>query len=81
MTKSKQLGPSRLETTLAFLGVGAIGLSLLCIVITLAGSFFGVTSYLAIFAQIPLIGLPIGFLLVVALLVLSIFRKGRETKQ
>jgi hypothetical protein len=50
-------------------------------VITLAGSFFGVTSYLAIFAQIPLIGLPIGFLLVIALLVLSIFRKGRETKQ
>ena len=81
MTKSKQSGPSRLETTLGFLGVGTIGLSLLCIVITLAGSFFGVTSYLAIFAQIPLIGLPIGFLLVIALLVLASIRKGREAKQ
>ena len=66
---------------LGFLGVGTIGLSLLCIAITLAGSFFGVTSYLAIFAQIPLIGLPIGFLLVIALLVLAGFRKGREAKQ
>jgi hypothetical protein len=81
MTKSKQSGPSRLETMLGFLGVGTIGLSLLCIAITLAGSFFGVTSYLAIFAQIPLIGLPIGFLLVIALLVLAGFRKGREAKQ
>jgi hypothetical protein len=81
MTKSKQLGPSRLETTLALLGIGTIGLSLLSIVITLAGSFFGVTSNLEIFAQVSLIGLPIGFLLVVAFLMFSIFRKGRETKQ
>jgi hypothetical protein len=81
MTKSKPLGPSRLETVLAYMGTSIIGLSLLSIVITLVRSFFGQTSNLAIFAQIPLIALPLGFLMVVLLLALSIRRKGRENKQ
>jgi predicted permease len=81
MTKSKPVGPSRLETTLAYMGASTIGLSLLSIVITLARSFFGETSNLAIFAQIPLIALPLGFVLVLVLLFLSVRRKGRENKQ
>jgi TRAP-type C4-dicarboxylate transport system permease small subunit len=81
MTKSKPPGPSRLETVLAYTGVGIIGLSLLSIVITLIRSFFGETTNLALFAQIPLIALPIGFVLVLVLLLLSVIRKGRENKQ
>ena len=81
MTKSKPAGPSRLETILAFMGAGIIGLSLLSIVITLVRSFFGATTTWAIFAQIPLIALPIGFLLVIVLLLVSARRKGRESKQ
>jgi hypothetical protein len=81
MTKSKPSGPSRLETVLAYMGASIIGLSLLSIVITLVRSFFGETSNLAIFAQIPLIALPAGFVLVLVLLVLSVRRKGRENKQ
>jgi hypothetical protein len=81
MTKSKPSGPSRLETVLAYMGASIIGLSLLSIVITLVRSFFGETSNLAIFAQIPLIALPLGFVLVLVLLVLSVRRKGRENKQ
>jgi TRAP-type C4-dicarboxylate transport system permease small subunit len=81
MTKFKPSGPSRLETVLAYMGAGIIGLSLLSIVITLVRSFFGETTNLALFAQIPLIALPIGFVLVLVLLVLSIRRKGRENKQ
>lgn len=81
MTKSKPSGPSRLETVLAYMGAGIIGLSLLSIVITLVRSFFGETTNLALFAQIPLIALPIGFVLVLVLLFLSVRRKGRENKQ
>jgi TRAP-type C4-dicarboxylate transport system permease small subunit len=81
MTKSKPSGPSRLETILAYMGAGVIGLSLLSIAITLVRSFFGDTTNLALFAQIPLIALPIGFLIILLLLVLSALRKGREAKQ
>jgi hypothetical protein len=81
MTKFKPSGPSRLETSLAYLGAGIIGLSLLSIVITLVRSFFGETTNLAIFAQIPLIALPIGLVLVLLMLFLSSRRKGRENKQ
>jgi hypothetical protein len=81
MTKFKPSGPSRLETFLAYVGAGIIGLSLLSIVITLVRSFFGETTNLAIFAQIPLIALPIGLVLVLLMLFLSSRRKGRENKQ
>jgi hypothetical protein len=81
MTKFKPSGPSRLETFLAYVGAGIIGLSLLSIVITLVRSFFGETANLAIFAQIPLIALPIGLVLVLLMLFLSSRRKGRENKQ
>ncbi len=78
MTKSKPSGPSRLETTLAYMGAGIIGLSLVSIMITLVSSYFGSTTNLAIFAQIPLLGMPLGFILVMVLLVLALRRKGRE---
>jgi TRAP-type C4-dicarboxylate transport system permease small subunit len=63
------------------MGAGIIGLSLLSIVITLVRSFFGESTNLALFAQIPLIALPIGFVLVLFLLFLSVRRKGRENQQ
>ncbi len=65
---------------LAYMGAGIIGLSLLSIVVTLVSSYFGAVTNLAIFAQIPLLGLPFGFVLVMALLFLAIRRKGRENK-
>lgn len=80
MTKSEPLGPSRLETVLAYMGAGIIGLSLVSIVITLVTSYLGAATNLALFAQIPLIGLPLGFILVMALLVLALRRKGRENR-
>ncbi|MFM1994503.1 MAG: hypothetical protein RLZZ610_20 [Actinomycetota bacterium] len=78
MTKSQPSGPSRLETTLAYMGAGIIGLSLVSIMITLVSSYLGSTTNLAIFAQIPLLGMPLGFILVMVLLVLALRRKGRE---
>jgi hypothetical protein len=81
MTKSEGSGPSRLETTLAYMGAGIIGLSLVSIMITLVASFFGSTTNLAIFAQIPLLGMPAGFVMIMVLLGLALRRKGRENKR
>jgi hypothetical protein len=81
MTKSEASGPSRLETTLAYMGAGIIGLSLVSIMITLVASFFGSTTNLAIFAQIPLLGMPAGFVMIMVLLGLALRRKGRENKR
>jgi hypothetical protein len=78
MTKSEASGPSKLETTLAYMGAGIIGLSLVSIMITLVASYLGQSTNLALFAQIPLLGLPIGFVLVMVLLGLALARKGRE---
>jgi hypothetical protein len=63
------------------MGAGIIGLSLVSIMITLVASFFGSTTNLAIFAQIPLLGMPAGFILIMVLLGLALARKGRENKK
>jgi hypothetical protein len=49
-------------------------------VATLVGYGLGVPAMPAIFAQIPLIGFPIGFLIILALLLSAIIRRGRESK-
>lgn len=79
MTKSEPIGPSRVETVLAYMGAGVIGLSLVSIFVTLVGTYFGVSN-LALFAQISLLGMPVGFVLVLVLLGLALRRKGRENK-
>jgi hypothetical protein len=80
MTKSEASGPSKLETTLAYMGAGIIGLSLVSIMVTLVASYLGSTTNLAIFAQIPLLGMPAGFILIMVLLGLALRRKGRENR-
>lgn len=81
MTKLEPARPSRIEAILAFMAIGVIGLSLLSIAIALITSFFGLNYKIALFAQIPLLGLPLGFLLVIVLLVVSVARKSRENKE
>jgi hypothetical protein len=80
MTKKEPAKPSRLETILAFMAIGVIGASLISMMVALATSFFGWKTNLAIFAQIPLLGLPFGFILVMVLLVVSLSRKARENR-
>ena len=61
------------------MGAGVIGLSLVSILVTLLGTYFG-ASNLELFAQISLLGMPVGFVLVLVLLVVALRRKGRENK-
>jgi len=81
MTKSESGRPQRLETALAYLATGLIAISLISLAITLLTNLLGQKTNLAIFAQIPLIGLPLGFLLVITLILASLIRKGKENRE
>ncbi len=71
---------SRVEIVLAAMAVSVIGLSVLSILTTLLLVFFGVTELPVLLAQLPLIGLPLGFLMIIALLVAAIIRRSREAR-
>ena len=71
--------PSRAESVLAFMAAGVIGLSLLTMLVALLLRLFNVNPW-AVMTQIPLIGLPFGFVLILALLFVSMRRRSRENK-
>lgn len=71
---------SKVEVVLAAMAVSGIGLSVLSMLATLLLVFLGVTDLPAVMAQLPLIGLPVGFLLIIALLVAAIIRRSRESR-
>jgi hypothetical protein len=71
---------SKLEIRLAFAAAGVIGLSIVAMAVTLAGSAIGISQLPTILAQIPLIGFPIGFLIIISLLVASFVRRSRDSK-
>lgn len=79
MTKQPDSEPTRVETALAYMAAGVIGISLIALIASLALAFSGLRSsfvnFLVIFTQI---GLPIGFLLIIGLLIVSIRRRNRD---
>jgi hypothetical protein len=76
----------RTERILAYMVASAIGLSIVAFVAVIIGHFAGVTA--AAFASppwptiiiLPTIGLPIGLVLLIALIIVSGVRRGREAK-
>jgi hypothetical protein len=76
----------RVERTLAYMVAGVILLSLASFVALVAGTSAGLVG--DDFAQgvwpmvviLPLIGLPVGFALIIVLLVISAVRRGRAAK-
>jgi cytochrome c-type biogenesis protein CcmH/NrfF len=48
--------------------------------ITLGLSALGFSNFPVVLAQLPLIGLPIGFLIIVAMLIVSIIRRTKENE-
>ena len=70
----------QIEVTLAYMAVGVIGLSIFAILLTLVLTLFNVTNMPVLLAQLPLIGLPVGFLLIVALLITSIITRSKENR-
>ena len=77
MTNKPESQPSRAETSLAYMVASVIGISLIALIASLALAFAGVhdIQFLVLLAQI---GLPVGFLLIIALLFVSIRRRNRD---
>jgi hypothetical protein len=69
-----------LETTLAFMAVGVTAVSIVSIFITLVISATGSIEIPVILAQLPLVGLPIGFMLIIAMLVTAIIKRSRQNR-
>lgn len=75
---------SRLERTLAFMVFSTIGLSILCFLAVILGTWLKFVEPNAVVWQIiiilPLIGLPIGFALIIALIVINGVRRARANR-
>jgi hypothetical protein len=76
----------RLERILAFMVASAVGLSIICFLAVIIATGVGVGK--DTFSQnpwptiifLPVVGLPIGAVILVALIVISSIRRGREAK-
>lgn len=71
---------SQIEVTLAFMAIGVIAVSLISMAATLILTAFGVGQLPALMAQLPLIGFPVGFLLIIGMLITSIARRGKNNR-
>ncbi|QKJ24943.1 hypothetical protein HRU87_01695 [Aquiluna borgnonia] len=71
---------SQIEVTLAYMAIGVTAASVVSMALTLILSVLGVSNMPAFLAQLPLVGFPIGFLLIIGMLISSIVRKGKENR-
>ena len=71
---------AKLETALAYIAVVVVFGSILSILATLIISATGADEIPVLLAQVPLVGLPVGFILIMAMLLVSIIRRSKENK-
>jgi hypothetical protein len=79
MAKTSEPDRSRVEKVLAFMVVGVIGLALVSIFVTLIMKAFGVNPFV-LFEQIPMLALPMGALLIIALFITAASRRSRNDR-
>ena len=79
-----ELQPGRIDRLLAFMSLGIVGASVICFFAIMIARPAGVTDFSVglwpLVSIFPLIGLPIAFLLIIALLILNFVRRGRAGK-
>ena len=71
---------SRLENFLAYGAIGVTAVSLLAMITTLMMELGGFEQRPVILAQLPLIGLPVGFIMILAMIILSFIRRTKENR-
>lgn len=75
---------NRGERILAFMVASAIGLSIICFIVVIIATAAGVKNFgtppWPTVIILPAIGLPIGLVLMIALIVISGLRRGREAR-
>lgn len=77
MVKPNEPQKSRVENALAFMMAGVIGVSILAILVVLVAYLLNFTKLPPILALLPMIGLPVGALLMITLI---IFQARTRTK-
>lgn len=84
MAQPSPVSDHRLERVLAYMVAASVALSIAAFLAVIVGTASGVRDFdegaWPSIIMLPLIGLPLGFVLLIALLVLSAIRRGRETK-
>jgi membrane protein DedA with SNARE-associated domain len=79
MSKTSDSNFSRVERVLAYMAVGVVGMAIACILVTLLMKAFG-SSPFVLFEQIPLLALPAGALLIIALFITAATRRSRNNR-
>jgi hypothetical protein len=78
------ISANRGERILAFMIASAIGLSILCFIIVIIATAAGIRDFgtppWPTVIILPAIGLPIGLVLMIALIIISGLRRGREAR-
>jgi hypothetical protein len=69
MVKPNEAQKSRVENALAFMMAGVIGVSILAILVVLVAYLLNFTKLPPILALLPMIGLPVGALLMITLII------------
>jgi hypothetical protein len=79
---------SRLERILAYMVAGVVGLSILAFIAIIIGTAVGVgkddgfsRGIWPAVITLPYFGLPLGFVLIIGLLVVSALRRGRDARK
>jgi DMSO/TMAO reductase YedYZ heme-binding membrane subunit len=68
---------NRVESVLAVMAASVVAVSLLAMIVALLTRLFGGQPW-AILTQLPLVGLPFAFALIIALLITSLRRRSRK---
>ncbi|CAB4695551.1 MAG: hypothetical protein F2660_06170 [Actinobacteria bacterium] len=68
---------NRVESVLAVMAASVVAVSLLAMIVALLTRLFGGQPW-AILTQLPLVGLPFAFVLIIALLITSLRRRSRK---
>lgn len=84
MANDTSLTAYRGERILAYMVASAVGLSILAFVAIIIGTATGVRNFgegiWPVVFVLPLVGLPIGLVLMITLIIVSGLRRGREAK-
>jgi hypothetical protein len=79
MAKPTKPQKNRIENILAFMMAGVIGISVLAILLMLISALFKF-ALPALFALLPMIGLPLGALIMIALIIVQARNRAKEKR-
>ena len=86
MSESGRITEHRAERILAYMFIGVIGLSIICFFAVMIATFSGVsreemgTGIWPLVVSLPLFGLPLAFVLLIALLIINGVRRARASR-